>query len=259
MLLVMFVGSNNLKMSKLSAEKLHNLIPIPSEVVFITPDANLLKNEHLDMKIDIPYRYIEDSEIVKQLGIEHQILKKKDLGWTCKQYMELYLDVLFPNYEYILLFDCDVIANIPLTILSDNKIHLYIERERYEPYFQSMKILLPKLTNFLPYGDSFIADFMLLKSNIIADLRNEMNISFDEWYKIVTNVPYKHVPAYADYETFGTYMYNRIPDELNLIKSSTYNCSDKYTKNWKLSELLSIPDVLRLRMVRDNNIDWEIN
>lgn len=253
----MFVGSRNLKMSKLSAERLQNLIPIPNEIVFITPDADLLKKEHQDMKINIPYRYVEDNEIVKQLEIEHQVLKRKDLGWTCKQYMELYLDILFPNNEHILLFDCDVIVNIPLTVFANNKIHLYIERERYEPYFQSMKILLPKLTNFLPYGDSFIADFMLLKSSIIKDMRNEMNISFDEWHKIVTNVPYKHVHAYADYETFGTYMYNKIPNELNLIKSSTYNCSDKYTKKWKLSELLSIPDVLRLRMVRDNDVDWE--
>ena len=253
----MFVGSSNLKMSKLSAEKLHNLIPIPNEVVFITPNANLLKNEHIGMKISIPYRYIEDKEIVKQLKIEHPILTRKELGWTYKQYMELYLDILFPNNEYILLFDCDVIANIPLKIFSNKKIHLYIEKERYEPYFQSMKILLPKLTNFLPYGDSFIADFMLLKSNIIKDMRNEMNISFNEWHKIVTNVPYKHVPAYADYETFGTYMYNKIPNELELMKSSTYNHNGKYSKNWKLSELLSIADVLRLRGVRDNNVDWE--
>ena len=181
------------------------------------------------------------------------------MGWLPRQWVELHLDVIFPDWKYILTLDTDVIINRPLILFDEGKINLYIETERYEPYFATMKQLLPDLTEFLPIGDSFIADFMLLDSMQLKALRKAADVDYSSWKKICDdNTPNQRdsASAFSEYETIGTWMLNHAPDKINLVKSDTYGMNKKYRSKHKLTDLLKINSVIPLRLVYDCDINW---
>ncbi len=147
----------------------------------------------------------------------------------------------------------------PLRLFDEDKINLYIETERYDPYFATIKQLLPDLTEFLPIGDSFIADFMLLDSMQLKALRKAADVDYSSWKKICDdNTPNQRdsASAFSEYETIGTWMLNHAPDKINLVKSDTYGMNKKYRSKHKLTDLLKINSVIPLRLVYDCDINW---
>ena len=165
--------------------------------------------------------------------------------------------MLFTDCDYILTLDSDIIINRPLRLFDEGKINLYIETERYEPYFATMKQLLPDLTEFLPIGDSFIADFMLLDSMQLKALRKAADVDYSSWKKICDdNTPKQDSSAFSEYETIGTWMLNHAPDKINLVKSDTHRDNNKYHGKHKLTDLLKINSVIPLRLVHDCDINW---
>jgi len=253
MIAVIFVADYHLHLSGLAASRIRNLDPVPNKIVFITPDVDKLKTVHQNvLDIGIPIEYMQDDLVCQITGITDQ------MGWLPRQWVELHLDVIFPDCDYILTLDSDIIINRPLRLFDEEKINLYIETERYEPYFTTMKQLLPDLTEFLPIDDSFIADFMLLDSMQLKALRKAVDVDYSSWKKICDdNTPKQGpVPAFSEYETIGTWMLNHAPDRINLIKSDTYDMSNKYCGKHKLTDLLKINSVIPLRQVYDFDINW---
>ena len=254
MIAVIFVADYHLHLSGLAASRIRNLDPVPNKIVFITPDVDKLKTVHQNvLDIGIPIEYMQDDLVCQITGITDQ------MGWLPRQWVELHLDVIFPDWKYILTLDTDVIINRPLILFDEGKINLYIETERYEPYFATMKQLLPDLTEFLPIGDSFIADFMLLDSMQLKALRKAADVDYSSWKKICDgNTPNQQdsVPAFSEYETIGTWMLNHAPDKINLVKSDTHRDNNKYHGKHKLTDILKINSVIPLRRVYDFDINW---
>jgi len=254
MIAVIFVADYHLHLSGLAASRIRNLDPVPNKIVFITPDVDKLKTVHQNvLNIGIPIEYMQDDLVCQITGITDQ------MGWLPRQWVELHLDVIFPDYDYILTLDSDVIINRPLRLFDEDKINLYIETERYDPYFATIKQLLPDLTEFLPIGDSFIADFMLLDSMQLKALRKAADVDYSSWKKICDdNTPNQRdsASAFSEYETIGTWMLNHAPDKINLVKSDTYGMNKKYRSKHKLTDLLKINSVIPLRLVYDCDINW---
>lgn len=255
MIAVIFVADYHLYLSGLAASRIRNLDPVPNKIVFITPDVDKLKTVHQNvLNIGIPIEYMQDDHACRITGIY-----PPELGWLNRQWVELHLDVLFTDCDYILTLDSDIIINRPLRLFDEGKINLYIERERYEPYFATMKQLLPDLTEFLPIKDSFIADFMLLDSMQLKALRKAADVDYSSWKKICDgNTPNQQdsVPAFSEYETIGTWMLNHAPDKINLVKSDTHRDNNKYHGKHKLTDILKINSVIPLRQVYDFDINW---
>lgn len=257
---VSFVGPNNILMSALVAQKMININPTPCEIVFITPDVDKLifVHEKILRTSGIPVRYISDKDAAIKVGIERTIT---NLGWLVRQWIQMHLDLFFPDAEYILTCDSDLVVNRPLDLFYNNKINYFVETEPYyEPYFITMKMLLPNLKKFLPQGETFNAEIMLFVSNELKELRKAMNVDDLKWYELCTkNMPFGKCYAFSEYETIGTWMLNNAYDRINLIKADTYEENNRFGdvgKKFKLSELLKNECVIPLRCMTDNDISW---
>jgi hypothetical protein len=257
---VSFVGPNNIIMSSLVAQKMNNLNPIPSEIVFITPDVEKLKFVHDRMlnTFGIPVSYISDMEASRIVGMSPPM---KNLGWLHRQWIQLHLDLILPDNKYILTCDSDLVVNRYLDLFINSKINYFVETESYyEPYFRSIRILLPDLKIFLPQGESFNSEIMVLDIDEIKALRKEMNTSLERWVFVAhKNLIPGQCYAFSEYETIGTWMINRAKHKINLTKSDTYEENNRFGdvgKKFKLSELLKNKCVIPLRCMTDKDISW---
>lgn len=259
---VSFVSLATCKLSALSANKMSNLNPIPDEIVFITPDVDHLKEVHKStLTTTIPHRYISDQEAFLLCQVAGTI--DGSLGWLPRQWVQLHLDMIIPSTDYILTCDSDLIVNRPLDLFTDGKINLFVESEYYEPYFNTIKTLLPGLTTFLPKWDSFNSEIMLLVPAELEKIRRAMNIKYYNWISLCLDVPVGTTPAFSEYETIGTWMLNTFPNNINLVKSDTYLNNMKFGRKsslfefqHKLSDLLATESVIPLRSIVDTDIDW---
>lgn len=254
-----FVSESTLCMSAIVANKMVNLIPNPDEIIFVTPDVNKLKLVHKNM-LDtngIPCTYLQDDYVADICGIDKTHLIH-GLGWLSRQWIQIHLDKFAPLSEFILTCDSDLVVNRSLNLFDENKINLFIETEYYEPYFVTIKDLFPKLTKFLPKGDSFNSEIMVLIPEQLAKMRQAMSINHDAWIELCyKNTPVNQCPAFSDYETIGTWMINNCPNLINLVKSDTYGDNMRFSGNHKLSNLLKTKSVIPLRLVTDKSIDWD--
>lgn len=256
MIAVSFVGPNNLQMSGLMASRLYNLNPVPDEIIFITPDVEKLKAIHGKLYTrGIPIKYLQDDYVSNLVGMDTKI---QELGWLSRQWIQLHLDLIVQNSKFILTCDADLIVNRPLRLFNNVRINYFVETEpHYEPYFITMKTLLPKLTEFLPKGESFNSEIMVLVPEQLKNLRTALNINHKDWFDLcVKNMPKGCAYAFSEYETIGTWMLNHCANKINLVKSDTYNNNMRFGGKHKLSDLIKMQSVIPLRSVTDKDIDW---
>jgi hypothetical protein len=254
---VCFVNEKTQYMSALAANKFINLNPVPDKIVFVTPNVEQLKFIHKNVlnTNNIPCSYLQDNVVADICQIKQ--LNDNKLDWLHCQWVKICLDKVITDSIFILVVDSDLIVNRPLRLFDNARMNLFIETEYYDPYFKTINQLLPSCDKFLPHGDSFISEIMMFIPDELKNMRNEMLVNHEQWTNICTkNTPFPSAYAFSEYETVGTWMLNKVPKKINLIRADTYGDNMKFGGRHKLSELLKTNAIIPLRSVHDTDIDW---
>lgn len=178
-----------------------------------------LKINFLDTK---KYQFIDEDNLYQGLSYDtvKNIIQKINVnavrrtGWYLQQFLKM-------AYAYSCQDDCYVVWDsdtIPLKTISfkNNKNqYLYsLKNEFYEPYFVSMKTLIPKMNKRNMQG-SYITEHMIFDVDImkalIKDIEDNGNIDGSFFYeKILNSIKAEVLPlsGFSEFETYGTYVYN---------------------------------------------------
>jgi hypothetical protein len=254
MKVVIFVKQEHFYLSGLCLKHLSNLSEPIENITIITPDKEKLKQFYQWLGID-GITFFSDFEICQKFSITSY-----RLNWFRKQYVILNLDKLVGE-GLILNVDADVIFNAPVKLIKNDQVVFYLESGFYKPYFDTIRDFFG-LEKILPEMDSFIADFMLFDSKYLKEMRDDSQIfdSYTSWQEVVDkNTPFNQVSAISEYETYGTWMYAKYPNKMNLDKSSpTYHNMMRYHKFVPTKKNLECnKNILSLRATYDNDIEWD--
>jgi hypothetical protein len=258
MQLVIFVNTNHLFISGLCLKHLNNLNETVDGITIITPNIDKVKNFYRWCGID-QISFLSDSKICNILDIPGN-----SLDWIIKQYAILNLDKIIDS-EQIVNIDADIIFNTEVKLTEGNHRRFYLENEYYQPYFDTIFDFF-RLKKILPIRDSFISDFMIFDSKLLAEMRAS-SIAFDNynnWRSIVdknmpTNLQY-NVPAISEYETYGTWLYANYPELMIFDRTnSTYEDNNKFHRFTPTPiNLEQHKTIISLRQTYDTDIDWSL-
>jgi glycosyltransferase involved in cell wall biosynthesis len=154
-------------------------------------------------------------------------------GWIFQQLIKLNSDNICDSSN-IYVIDADTILVHPQKFESGGKSILLVSDEYYFPYYQTYKKIFNRETSA---RFSFIAHQMLFKADKLRELRSEMeNIHNDSWYKVIlNNLDLKELSSFSEYETYGNWMMQKYPDEIELEYWFNQSMRGELSKRFRLN------------------------
>ena len=228
-------------------------------IVFIGDEKieSLIKEKKT--KYEEPIIFINEKKLIDIDKIKNLINNRKRkayerAGWYIQQFLKMEYYKICKD-KYYLIWDGDTVPIRNINMLNDKKQPYFDLKEEYhEPYFNTMKKLIPDLRKQQKY--SFISEHMLVKTEIMKDLINRINnnkkIDGENWYEKVINsinIDDLEGSGFSEYETYGTFTmkyyskvyelryFNSLRDSsLNLMKynfnSLSFNMIQNISKNY---------------------------
>ena len=145
-------------------------------------------------KYEEPIIFINEKKLIDIDKIKNLINNRKRkayerAGWYIQQFLKMEYYKICKD-KYYLIWDGDTVPIRNINMLNDKKQPYFDLKEEYhEPYFNTMKKLIPDLRKQQKY--SFISEHMLVKTEIMKDLINRINnnkkIDGENWYEKVIN------------------------------------------------------------------------
>jgi hypothetical protein len=191
------------------------------------------------------YNVLTDEEIWNTIdkNNEYEDLYNFDLprpGWIKQQILKLSLDYFFDGD--ILVLDADLIFLKPIKFIENEKYNFHLGYEYDERYFLMNDILLDLDKQTSKY-QSFITDFGIFNSNILKEIRNEIENKhqkywlevigeymtpvgvYENFYKNYKNLSPKFnykdyifkTPILSEYELYGNYFFKKYTNKINNI------------------------------------------
>lgn len=154
-------------------------------------------------------------------------------GWIFQQFIKLNCDKICKS-ESIYAIDADTILVHPQKFEHDGKSILLVSDEYHFPYYQTYKRIFGRETSA---KFSFIAHQMLFNADKLRKLRSEIeNIHNNSWYKVILeNIDLKELSSFSEYETYGNWMMQKYPDEIELEYWFNKSLRGESSKNFKLN------------------------
>lgn len=156
--------------------------------------------------------------------------RKRRTGWYFQQFLKMAYSLACQD-EYYLVWDADTIPVNKISFFEDSK-PLLAYRENViwdEGYGVVLKDLLPNECLKKHTNKSFIAEHMLIKTEIMRSLINEIehnsNIPGELFFeKIMSTIKKKDydVTGFSEFETYAAYVLNKYPDCYELRKWNNF-------------------------------------
>lgn len=145
-------------------------------------------------------------------------------GWYLQQFLKFAFSFTPYAGEYYLTWDSDTLPLVTLDFMKNEQPLFTLKSEYHKPYFATIKRLLG-LDKCIP--DSFIAEHMLFKTNVVHELIESIEQSAmpgDTWYeKIISACEFQeNIGAFSEFETYGTFTVSHYPDLYGFRKLSTF-------------------------------------
>ena len=169
---------------------------------------------------DNSIRFINEDTLVpkaainKFLQVERSRTTFKDY-WYEQQFLKMAYSRICKN-EYYLIWDADTIPIKSIQLFENEHPFFDMKTEHWEPYFQTMKRLLSKLT----FSDrSYISEHQMIKTEYMKNLLDEIENNSELkgklfWEKILMAINSKDIDGsgFSEYETYGTFVDSRYPN-----------------------------------------------
>lgn len=165
------------------------------------------------------------------------ILKRDDIprgviGWYYQQFLKLsYANVC--QDQYYLAWDGDTIPVRQIEMFQDGKPCLDLKKEYNQRYFDTLKELFPEMHKVIER--SFISEHMLFRTDIVRHMIKDMeaagHLCGEEYYeRILLAIDKEKLldSSFSEFETYGTYVTYRYPDEYLMRKWTSYRHCGQY-------------------------------
>jgi uncharacterized protein DUF6492 len=141
-------------------------------------------------------------------------------GWYLQQFVKIAAAKSRPNDDTVLIWDGDTVPLRPLEFIDrSGKLIYYTGSEHHLPYFAMIRHLLglEKIVSF-----SFIAQCFIVKSQWADDFCNEIERHHNKHWidAIVGKIDFDTESSFSEYESLGTYLSHRHPDEFLVSRHS---------------------------------------
>ena len=182
-----------------------------------------------------PIVFIDENELVDFDAIKNLIVKRtrnneagKRAGWYVQQFIKMGFARTCPD-DFYLLWDSDTVPLKPVNMLEADSPIFDCKTEYHEPYFKTIEKLFPNLKKCIE--GSFISEHMIIKTSLMRQMLNEIEANealaggnFAE--KIINAVPVEDLgkSGFSEFETFGTYVQSKFPDEYSLREWKSLRC-----------------------------------
>lgn len=148
-------------------------------------------------------------------------------GWYLQQFLKMGFSISKWCDKYYLSWDADTLALRYIDFFDEESHPLFTRKVEYnEPYFTTMK----KLIGYSKTADfSFIAEHMMFKPTIMQELIDSIEsskVAGKTWIeKIINACDCKDSPSFSEFETYGTYVWNKYPDMYRTQKLNTFRAA----------------------------------
>ena len=214
-------------------------------IYILTAKKNFVKIKRR-IPVNVPCTLIDENEMLSGLSLSTvtDILKKcapdriVSAGWYFQQFLKLGFAQSKYCKDYYLSWDADTLPLAPISFFKDGHL-LFNPKSEYNPnYFRTIERLLGygKQTEY-----SFVAENMIFDKNIVCEMLAEIEkkeVQGSTWLeKILFASDFDNpLPAFSEFETYGTYCFVNYPDlyktrYLNTFREAGYICGRKISEN----------------------------
>ena len=159
------------------------------------------------------------SEFSGSLWEAIQDINPKRYGWYLQQLIKIEaLRRLGCEGERGVIWDADTVPLRTINFYSSESVHFFYGTEYHLPYFQTIDRLL-ELDKIVPY--SFIAQSFPCEPRWVSTFCEEIESSHQKpwWRAIIDSIDFEQQSGFSEYETLGTFVAHRYPDEWRWIES----------------------------------------
>lgn len=185
--------------------------------------------------------YINEVELVGYTKNDFNIGSWGRNGWLYQQLIKLNGDRIVTTDNYATI-DADHVLLKPHQFYKDGVYHFYMTNDNHKPY----AYVIDRLFNGnikKTLAKSFIADKIIFSKDVLKSMKEDIEkySNGKSWDKSIIEKYYKESGSgFSEFETYGTYFYNKNKDKENFIlkESLTYLCKDRGIENKSLSQLI---------------------
>jgi hypothetical protein len=190
---------------------------------------------------------LDENNLIKGLNMQHIIKIINDklnkecryYAWYFQQFLKMAFSISDYAKDYYLIWDADTLPLNELDFFHETKPVFTPKTEYHKPYFDSIKKLIgcDKMVDY-----SFIAEHMLIKTNIMKQLIYQINNSMIDgniWFeKIINALDVDVKNGFSEFETYGTFCSKYYPELYSLKKLRTFRDAGLiYGRNIKKFEI----------------------
>ena len=240
-------------------ERMLRLLPV-RRILFIgnTEVGSLVEEYKANVLLDNEYikkmAFLHEDEILPFAEVHavmkdslKKILQGRELprgitGWYYQQFLKMKYSELCED-TYYLVWDGDTVPCKPFSMFRDDTEipYLDLKTEYHEEYFITLQKLLPGMQKCIK--KSFIAEHMLIRTNIMKDLIRsiEENTTLDGkafWEKIIHAIePDKLMSnSFSEFETYGTFVAFRYQDSYRLRDWHSFRYGGEFFEMDRITE-----------------------
>ena len=183
-------------------------------MVIIAPNtSNFLTQNITSIIIDEDY-LVPKENLIKLFNIR-RINKTDRIGWYEQQFLKMSYSRICKN-DYYLLWDADTIPIKKVNMFINGYPIFDIKSEHHQPYFNTIKLLLPNL-RFSKF--SYISEHMIIKTEFMKNLleqieKNTIIKGTNFWDKILMSIDKKDIiqSGFSEFETYGSFVDTYYPN-----------------------------------------------
>lgn len=233
--IVLCVGVKDLFISQIAIESI--VLNLCAERIFIISKKSLYLFFKSIIKRHNNIIFIDEDTLLDQLSKEilksyillHNPHLSKKTGWYFQQFLKMGFARSDFSQNLYLIWDADTIPIKKLDFFSDKKIMYCLKDEYHVPYFDTIDKLIgqPKAI-----AQSFIAEHMMIDVKHMKELLNliESNDNIAGkyyWQKIISSIDSEVLLGFSEFETYGSFAYNRYPNSITFRALKTFREAGK--------------------------------
>ena len=187
---------------------IRNFIDV-ADIIVVTSQSARPKVE------DLGVTFLDENTIVDEISTEMRSSWR--WGWYFQQVLKFAM-ACHVETQYYLVVDADTVFLRPVSFFDNAQRPLYATSNEYNrPYFDVFESFL----GFRPNREySFIANHMVFKRQIVMELMNCLDAD-EPWHNRILALtepqpPWNSLSQFSEYETYGHFIKERHPEELQL-------------------------------------------
>lgn len=184
------------------------------KMIIITPNTSNILTQNISSIIIDEDLLVPKENLIKLFNIRG-INETDRIGWYEQQFLKMSYSRICKN-DYYLLWDADTIPINKINMFDNGYPIFDIKTEHHQPYFNTIKLLLPSL-KFSKF--SYISEHMIIKTEFMKNLlekieKNNVIQGKNFWDKILMSIDKKDITqsGFSEFETYGSFVDTYYPN-----------------------------------------------